>query len=185
MNHAPFWPFETSSDPLQGVKLVFRRRGDVWRSQNPDYDGWADDIDEQYCVELAVYKDFEIEVSRDGDDFYVCVSWRNSARFWQNRMSSREECYEWAECRLRGVIPEVNAIQEISDSLEEGLYLLQQEHPQNHEVPGNWSIVRLTKEHGVAVIWRFGWERSDPIETVNYKSLTKITLTAPDGTMVN
>ena len=173
MDYAPFWPF--SSVPT----LTFKRRGDVLRAKDPNYDGTYDEIDEQYNVEVAEFEDICFEVSNNGDKQSIRAHFFWDKLWWADEFETREECYAWAQRTLEEKLPECRRLLQISAQFEPGLYLV----PTYYDGTW-WHIVSLSKENGIARLWYFGSEIPEIIDQADWQNMQRFTLTAPDGTIV-
>jgi hypothetical protein len=174
MNVAPFWPFVD-----EPALLEFKPRGEVLRLSNPDYDGIFDDIDLEFDVQLAMAgQEYEAEISQNGDQWRAEVYFRNGARRHMSDQPTKEEAIAWCGKELPKLKEEVDRALKLSAKFEPGMYLLQD------YISHIWIVVSLTHEDGFAQLWHFGWEVPENIDEVWHDTLTPLTITAPDGSIV-
>lgn len=175
MTYEPFWPFEMSPPELK-----FARRGEVLKLAHPDYDGIFDDIDLEFDVQLAIAgQEYEAQISKNEDKWRAEVYFRNFARVMMEDLPTKEEAIAWCGTALPQLKKKVDEALALSAKFESGLYLLQEDVTYTY-----WYVVSITHEQGFAKIWHFGVERPEEIENVAHDTLTRFTLTAPDGSIV-
>jgi hypothetical protein len=178
---APIWPFGENMN-----RLTWRPRGEVMRELDKSYDGYLDDIDQQFEVEAAIYEELSFEVSTDPVYQYCArIDYVSpTVKWWsQHNLPTREAAREWCESMIEQALAEGKRRLEISAKFAPGLYFLLCDYG---SAGSEWRVVSITKDDdtGLARVWYFGSEVDSDVDEVNWESLTPANIVAPDGSSI-